>query len=540
MRNCVPATILLAAWSAVLSAQGPPDESRIRTARTISKAQLLKRVDRTALVERHHIDVDALATVRLGVFLSIDEINPAAPIEGNELQVHYTVTNFTQSSARGTVTGRYDSAELVSATNTAPLPLDLPPGASVSSVLHLRTPLTRGSGVLRLSYDDQVTCHEVPNPRSGRPVTTCLAAVHTDASTAVAVSQDPNTVDSDFDGAPDVVEAELLARFRPYYRFSLHNGDDDSDRPADPLWFVQHSELVDEHTETPDDDDRVFSQAELAEQPELILTANTIGLSRVDLRRETMGYYLNLFNEYRSGEADWTRIRNEAIGLFGHVKPLYENPPGNAAGSVAENPISGYKIEYWQFYAFNPVPGEIECHGGSNAHEGDWEGVELVVQDDKQTIRYVRYHVHSTSLYFELPPKVTGPAGSTQEIQGSNAGSIPMNVWLSDVLGSNRMNNNLLRLYCSAQACTHPVVYIEHGGHASWPTQHWSWPVVRNHDGNSAHQYLVAVPPNLGEVKAPNRSCPACELVLRFNGHWGACGKDPPNGPPLKWSFGNP
>ena len=92
--------------------------------------------------------------------------------------------------------------------------------------------------------------------------------------------------------------------------------------------------------------------------------------------------------------------------------------------------------------------------------------------------------------------------------------------------------NNLVRFYCENGECTHPVVYIEHGGHASWQTQYGWWPGVDNHNGNS-YSYLVAAPANLDEIGYPNLYCPGADLVLYFNGHWGAYG-DGPEGPTVK------
>jgi hypothetical protein len=97
--------------------------------------------------------------------------------------------------------------------------------------------------------------------------------------------------------------------------------------------------------------------------------------------------------------------------------------------------------------------------------------------------------------------------------------------------------NNRLRLF-SAQGRsdgTHPLVYIENGSHEFWPTNEGGFRGARNHNGDGL-ALLVATPPNLGEVEFPLPEAAAAQLVLQFNGQWGALtstNNDPPQGPPL-------
>jgi hypothetical protein len=102
--------------------------------------------------------------------------------------------------------------------------------------------------------------------------------------------------------------------------------------------------------------------------------------------------------------------------------------------------------------------------------------------------------------------------------------------------------NNVLRLMAdpSTRQFTHPVVYVEHGGHEFWPTEAWSYQDAPSHSGNDAkHSYLAATPPNLGEVEHPFHEVPEDMLILRYNGHWGAFSRknSPPQGPPLHSSW---
>jgi len=330
---------------------------------------------------------------------------------------------------------------------------------------------------------------------------------------------------------PDVIEDELLARFRPFYRFSMSAGDDEDSRPADVVWYVQRSELYDHHTETADD--QIFNKSQLFNDPSLILSASSHGPSNVASSPQQADYWLNIANPFRGGESDWTKIQNEATGLYGHVVPLRESP-------ADANAITGYKIEYWQFYAFNPVPGQIDCYSISDSHEADWEGVELVVEADQHTIRNVRHHVHSDDVVFDLKQgRAVDVGGGVLEYRGRDYRGL-IDLHTPGPGGIGWAQNNLVRFHCNEDGCTHPVVYIEHGGHASWPTEYWSWPGVLNHDGNSPHAYLVATPQNVGEIGKPRSGCVGCKLVVGYNGHWGACGHDPPDGPPLKSTWGKP
>lgn len=499
-------------------------------ARQITHEDLLRIVDRRILMERHKITPQALTTFHEWVLLSIDAVTPASPKTGDMLTVQYTLTNFTREQATGVVTGSFQSHPLTTANGAAPEHIALSPGMSMTSELHMPRAAMEGAATVKLSYRDKETCRDVPGPFGVRKEV-CTAAITTTASTDLTVIRDLAKVDDDGDRMPDVVEDELLARFRPFYRFSMSAGNDEDSRPADVVWYVQRSELYDHHTETADD--QIFHQAQLASDPSLILTASTHGASNVASNPQQADYWLNIANPFRGGESDWTKIQNEATGLYGHVVPLREN-------SADPDAITGYKIEYWQFYAFNPVPGQIDCYNISNSHEADWEGVELVVEADQHTIRNVRHHVHSEDVVFDLKQgTAVNIGGGVLEYRGRDyRGLIDLNTPGPGGIGW--AQNNLARFNCNEDGCTHPVVYIEHGGHASWPTEHWSWPGVLNHDGNSPHAYLVATPPNIGEIGKPRAGCLGCKLVVGYNGHWGACGDDPPSGPPMKSTWGKP
>ena len=328
----------------------------------------------------------------------------------------------------------------------------------------------------------------------------------------------PSPSDFDVDGITDATEDQLLATFRPYYRFSLDGGADQY-HPTDALWYLRNSNLVDADATG---DALLVTQARLQDNPTLALNVDdpTFGPSDTRKHPHVTPYQLDPLSHVLTGESDWQKVRNEAVGLYGHVTPLREDPAPSAQ-------ITGYKIEYWQFYGFNDAPTR------DFRHEGDWESVQLVVEANGSTVRRVIHEAHGEPIGFDIASGTRVDLGDGfVEYRGSNYGTL---FWGPS--GSGRAQNNLVRLYCTDGACTHPVVYIEHSGHATWPSAQWGWVGARKHGGNG-DAYLVAPPPNLGEIGHANPKLPAADLVLHYNGHWGEQ-NDGPEGPSLHGSWGH-
>jgi hypothetical protein len=90
----------------------------------------------------------------------------------------------------------------------------------------------------------------------------------------------------------------------------------------------------------------------------------------------------------------------------------------------------------------------------------------------------------------------------------------------------------------------HPVVYIEKGNHAFWPTAKGAFEGGDSHNGEG-HSYLTTFEEeqNLGELTAtlPNPTH-SNSLILRYNGYWGAEHQSlaqPPHGPTQRcqWNY---
>ncbi len=259
------------------------------------------------------------------------------------------------------------------------------------------------------------------------------------------------------------------------------------------------------------------------------------------------------------------------VGLYGHVVkfiatspqtdflqcPQSKTPSVNSRDFVqcaidvdAERPQTYYKIEYWQFFGYNG-DGKPSNFGD---HEADWTTVQVII--DAQTLQLIQIHhfFHGYRAGFDLrrfPSYVEQQNGSVREYHGSNWGKGVQLTWYQGPVadrqnetGAMAAQNNVVRVMqdrISGQF-THPVVYVEHGGHEFWPTEAWGYQDAPNHNGaDMAHSYLTSAPPNLGEVEHPLTEVAEALLILRYNGHWGAYSNNnsPPQGPPLhnQWTW---
>ncbi len=154
-------------------------------------------------------------------------------------------------------------------------------------------------------------------------------------------------------------------------------------------------------------------------------------------------------------------------------------------------------------------------------------------------------YAHGLEFRFDLQPTdAVGTVAGFEEHRGRNYGKevdISLKASQCDTSVQNAQSN-LIRFYRDPQTknFTHPVAYIERGGHEMWPTTAWSYYGAQKHDGQGAN-ILTATPPNLGEVEHPLSDYPWALPILRFNGCWGAYGSlnDSPPGPPLhgQWAW---
>jgi len=262
------------------------------------------------------------------------------------------------------------------------------------------------------------------------------------------------------------------------------------------------------------------------------------------------------------------------VGLYGHVVPFRATQPQTDFLQCSrsrtpsdtnrdyvlceidldpQNPKTYYKVEYWQFFGYNGVDKPFDL----GDHEGDWTSVQVIV--DAGTLAPVQVHhfMHGYRAGFDIQPRqctingtwgpcvytVTLEGGRVREYRGRNY-SFPVDFYWhktrdnDNAASAMTAQNNVLRMMQDPVTgeYSHPVVYVEHGGHEFWPTERWSMQDSPNHNGaDAAHSYLAAPPPNLGEVEAPLAETAEATIVLRYNGRWGAYSRqnDPPQGPAL-------
>ena len=320
--------------------------------------------------------------------------------------------------------------------------------------------------------------------------------------------------DADFDGIPEGIEALLLEKFRPLYRFSTNNGKEEKYLPTDYMEYIRRSGMV---HRTAEGDILLANPGDFADDPGKILRMDQAAdgkfptqiidfHQRSDHRLFVNDSFYQGFDDGRSLADHWVDlIAKRNTGLYGHV---------------VKDRFGNYKVEYWQFYAYNNADQDDNRYD----HECDLEAVHLLVDAVTLDFISVSHFIHGKEIFFEKGETEPLFNGNIAEYRGPAyfTGYFDLNV--KGAGGFDRSRNNLLRMHAETLpdglpgAFTHPVVYIEYGGHASWPSEFWDYFGAPKHDGDS-HTYLTALPPNLGEVEHPLSD--DAQVILQFNGYWG-------------------
>ena len=320
-----------------------------------------------------------------------------------------------------------------------------------------------------------------------------------------------DVTDADRDGIPDVKEAELLAKHRPFYRFEA--GEDF--RPCDAIWYVRHSSLK---AVADEDASSLIERSDLRDDPSRLLTANKsgddYGPSNLTANPKRTRYCLNVGNEFRDGYEpgdghDWENIyRIGNLGVYGHVVPWQ----------------GYYKLGYWLFFGYSDTEGWQDI----GDHEADWESIHLVVDPATGWLVKSVYCAHGKEMIFDFTMQAVERVmleDTVLEFRGPNYDTSNFDI------NSNiqRACYNLVRFFRDPDTgeFVHPVVYVERNTHGSWPSEHWKYEVevggrdyaAPPHRGN-AHLFLSTPPPNLGEVEHPLSD--EARIILQYNGRWGA------------------
>jgi hypothetical protein len=477
--------------------------------------------------------------------LEIDATTAQPYGPADTIQFSWLLHNTTQISLTGALALSVDGRAV---TASFPKVQDLQMRATLTGVFKTG-PLVAGAHTIMLRFNRFMGLKQTPAVRGELPG--IVPVYETIATASRDITVVGPAIDSDGDGIEDRVEDVLLERFRPYFKFSKQNGHDDDNRPTDVLWYLERSELL---TTGDEDASPVIDNSVFRNRPAAVVFKEgnsswftTYGPSDLTAHGVRSEYRVNPLEKlpWASGDnlgrrgPEWpTVVAKKNIGLYGHVVPIrLSGPKAYDRYHVPSPQDSGdlyYKIEYWQFFGFND-----DDIGMAGCHEGDWITVQLLYNPRSDAIETVWHYEHGK---IETTFNINGSSGpfdvslpgSTEhfvEYKGRNYGDY------GDIgaIKDNYSDNTLL--FCQdpvTQKFTHPVAYIEWGAHEPWPTRAGFYPGVPNHDGNS-YSYLVATPPNVGEVGKPSNAPGAIE-VLHYNGHWGALGDGPP-GPPLHWQW---
>jgi hypothetical protein len=367
-----------------------------------------------------------------------------------------------------------------------------------------------------------------------------------------------NPADQDCDGIPDKLEHDFLAMFTPYFRFSRDNGDDETFRPADVRAYLSTAEIDRSGTEGKN---IVVKRNALASDPSQLIRLDDKGTSsNLLLSASRSDYHINPDNDSGRRGVPWSQaLASKRTGLYGHVVPIYltsaENyDEGHTVTAADTTGTLFYKIEYWQFFGYSSNDKPLD----EGDHEGDWDTVQLIYQPGNPALRQmgalksVLFYAHGKQMRFDLSAKVGAPipigGNSIIELRGANYTAPVPN--LNDWGGSEPARNHVLQLYKDPVTgqFTHPVVYVEHGGHEFWPSPAWAMIGAQKHGGDDTRDsYLAATPPNLGELEHPLSEDPMAPVVLQFNGYWGTYSRalpgifsnNPPPGPTMhhEWTY---
>jgi len=321
--------------------------------------------------------------------------------------------------------------------------------------------------------------------------------------------------DADGDGIPDATEELLLRRYRPFYKFSQDGGNDEDFRPANPISEIENAQLK---TMLPDGGGTTDPIAGCGRDGDHHMTpADTLLTCKTDtsfLATQAKGTYcLNIDNSRYHGLA-FGDVQANATGLYGHVAPTTID--GHAA----------YKIEYWQFFAFNNQDITVLGLGSFGDHEGDWTSVQLWFDRVAQRLVKIRYLIHGKEATFALPSVSPTCRDCMISVQGPSYNPDPGNFF--DNIPA--YSDNQAEFYVDDHRYKHVVVYIERGAHEFWPGAwgHASQSVgplsfsLNPHNGSGPSYLVPAVTDrafNMGEVAHP--STRGGRLIMDYAGYWG-------------------
>lgn len=278
--------------------------------------------------------------------------------------------------------------------------------------------------------------------------------------------------DADEDGIDDALEDELLDQYAPEIKFDS----DEFVRPADVYWYLRNCDLL---VSGDEDSRKILDRKQVPYHPEWFLrqiSQDGRSTNYLDVPSLVLTY-CNIYNERRNGPENWDRaLAARNVGVYGHVVP---------AGDAI-------LVQYWMFYGWNGVDSPPFTFNAGD-HEGDWELFEVYLdRNDPKNVSNMKkaaWYAHGESPYL-----FAWENGSWyQHPSATLIGTLP------------------------SMPQAHPPIYVESGTHGSWPA-FGSYTGVGKNRGNG-HSYVPTNVTSIGEVYRPRLGT---EVVLQFNGRWGA------------------
>jgi hypothetical protein len=319
--------------------------------------------------------------------------------------------------------------------------------------------------------------------------------------------------DADFDGIPEGIEGLLLEKFRPLFRFSSNNGAEEHFLPTSYMDFINRSGMI---LRSDGGDQIKVNPGGFSADPLSILKvdeSNGSSPTQLNSTPDRTNYRLFVdqsfypgFDDGRMVDEHWADIANQKnVGLYGHV---------------TRDQFGNFKIEYWQFYAYNNADQDNNTYD----HEADQEAISILVDANTLNCVSASYFPHGYEIRFDLGTIEPEIQGDIAEYHGKNYYTGYIDIHVDGPAGIGWAQNNLLRMHAETLPggafgeFSHPVVYIEYGTHATWPSEHWDYIGAPDHGGDGV-QFLTNLPPNLGEVEHPLSV--EATIITQFNGYWG-------------------
>lgn len=312
--------------------------------------------------------------------------------------------------------------------------------------------------------------------------------------------------DADEDGLDDALEDQLLDQYAPYIRFDSNEWV----RPSDVYYYLRNAYMTVDRGENDGD---ILDCTRVPFYPEWFLCQLSVPRDQPLNPATTSTNYLvyhasqvaacvNPRNEIRDGP-DWARIAEGcSFGVYGHVAPQGGNT---------------IVLQYSLFYGYN----DVDVPFGIADHEGEWELFEVYIDRNgpytPDAIQKIMWRGHNDN-------------GSANALAAWERGC---NCWTWTTSGY--FNSRLGDLPQMPPPDGHAPVFVEAGTHGGWPCP-VDYDGVGANWGNSSHNYVPSEIPNLGEAYRPRLGC---EVVLHFNGRWGAYAccldyQDTPPGPVMQ------